>query len=66
LPDVSLRENGVVTARNNRVTIHDRARLMAIAGEDDGDDVIDDVPMNRNRGRYPASGPGRSSIAFRA
>ncbi len=34
-----LREQGIVTVRSNRVTIHDRARLMAIAGEDDGDDV---------------------------
>ncbi len=33
----ALREEGVVTLRKDRVTIHDRARLMEIAGDNDGD-----------------------------
>ncbi len=32
-----LREEGVVTLRKDRVTIHDHARLMEIAGDSDGD-----------------------------
>ncbi len=32
----SLREEGVVTVRRERVTIHDRARLIEIAGDDEG------------------------------
>ncbi len=32
-----LREEGIVTVRNDRVTIHDRARLLAVAGHDEAD-----------------------------
>ncbi len=32
-----LREEGIVTVRNDRVTIHDRPRLMAVAGYDEVD-----------------------------
>ena len=32
-----LREEGIVTVRNDRVTIHDRARLMVVAGHDEAD-----------------------------
>ena len=48
-----LREEGVVTLRGNRVTIHDRARLMAIAGEGD---VFDE-----GRRRCPARSPCRTA-----
>ena len=40
-----LREDGVVTVRNNRVTIHDRVRLKAIAGADGPDSGNGDGAM---------------------
>lgn len=48
-----LREDGVATLRNNRVTIHDRTRLMAIAGDNnaDGDDPVMAVIANQSAAR---------------
>ncbi len=47
-----LREKGILTMRNNRVTIHDRTRLMEIAGFDeaDGGDTAIIALADRRRG----------------
>ena len=62
----ALREEGVVTLRKNRVAIHNRARLMEIAGYDDGDadDTANIVLMNQGRGQSRAPGHGRPRIAI--
>lgn len=58
-----LREDGAVTLRNNRVTIHDRARLMAIAGEGEIDeDEGKVVVMNGSRHDSVLSGSHRSRL----
>ncbi len=44
-----LREAGIVTLRKDRVTIHDRVRLMEIAGEGDDGAVV--MLANRSRSR---------------
>ena len=54
-----LREEGVATLRNERVTIHDRARLMQIAGED-----VDDVAPTAMVGP-PARAGRRADGAWR-
>ena len=61
-----LREEGVVTLRKNRVTFHDRARLVEIAGYDDSDadDTAQVVVMNHGRGESRAPGHGRPRIAL--
>ncbi len=53
----SLREESVVTVRKDRVTIHDRARLMEIAGDDEGD--VDDprIIVLADRNRHEGSRP---------
>ena len=53
----SLREEGVVTLRKDRVTIHDRARLMAIAGDDGAD--ADDAAFAVVAGQAAAKAVGR-------
>ena len=48
----SLREDGIVTLRHERVAIHDHARLMVAAGEepvDDGHDGLDASPHRIDR-----------------
>ena len=57
----SLREEESVTVRHERVTIHDRARLRAIAGEDDS--VIDGAAAITSIGRRHGQAEGRSRIA---
>jgi CRP-like cAMP-binding protein len=62
----TLREDGVATLRNNRVTIHDRVRLLAIAGDTDEIDTgatASVVPMNRHRDGRPAMGRDNSRVA---
>ena len=49
----ALREEAVVTVRNDRVTIHDRARLLEIAGDEDGD-ADDRIIILADRGRRDA------------
>ena len=62
----TLREDGVVTLRKERVTIHDRARLMEIAGygeaDGEGSAVAGQAPPNR-RERLPSAG-GRSRLSL--
>jgi CRP-like cAMP-binding protein len=62
----SLREQHVVTMRNNRVTIHNRARLRAIAGDeaDDSDDGAEVVTLNAGRrdGALPIGNRSRASL----
>ena len=55
----TLREDGVVTLRKDRVTIHDRARLMEIAGDD-----VDDVAPTAMVGP-PARASRRADGAWR-
>lgn len=49
-----LREEGIVTLRNDRVTIHDRARLMEIAGDDEAGSKADIIVLAK-RGRLGAA-----------
>lgn len=61
----ALREEGVVTLRKDRVTIHDRRRLMAIAGENgaDGGNVVRMNGSGRARIARQERAPTRSKPA---